>query len=181
MRWVATQIGLAAGAVLAVSGCDQLGLGPPKAASAPAAPAPMSAPPDVRPHAGLTYQEFISQPEMERYAAEAMGLREAEAYRLSQAMASPQPAWLASGGGAEALVLTGCAAEGCGAGRAVVAIDVATGAPFVGVRDSDGEVEYAPNARVEALLRLLSPTRSWHDPAPQQRDGADTVPEAAQP
>jgi hypothetical protein len=65
------------------------------------------------------------------------------------------------GGGAEALVFRGCAEEGCDAGAAVVAIDVRTGVAFVGVRDVGGADELAPNDRVEALLRLNSPTRAW--------------------
>lgn len=69
-----------------------------------------------------------------------------------------------SGGGAEALVFQGCPETGCTDGLAIVAIDVATGMAFVGVKDAEGAEILTPNDRVEALLRLNSPTRSWHNP-----------------
>ena len=78
-----------------------------------------------------------------------------------------------SGGGAEALVFQGCAETGCADGLAIVAIDVATGTAFVGVKDAEGAEILTPNDRIEALLRLNSPTRSWHNPEP--------TPEAAAP
>jgi hypothetical protein len=118
---------------------------------------------------------------MERYGAAALGLTAAEQERFARAMAAPAPAWIASGGGAQALVFTGCAEAGCGAGRAVLAIDTATGAAFMGVRDEGGAVELVVNDRVEALLRLASPTRNWHDPAPQELRNGDPAREAAQP
>jgi hypothetical protein len=45
-------------------------------------------------------------------------------------------------------------------------VDLATGDPFVGVRDVGGADVLEPNDRLEALLRLNSPTRSWDDPQP---------------
>ena len=153
-------------ATLAGAGCERLALGPPQAASAPSAARGTQDVPDLRPFAGATFEEFLAQPGMEGYAPAALGLSEADAMRLEAAMARPAPAPLASGGGAEAIVFSGCAAAGCDQGRGVVAIDLETGAAFVGVRDASGETEFRPNPRVEALLRLTSPSRRWDDPAP---------------
>lgn len=76
-------------------------------------------------------------------------------------MATGADGKLLMGGGAEALVFRGCAETGCGDGEAVVAVDIGTGGAFVGVEDAGGAVIMAPNERVEALLRLNSPTRHW--------------------
>jgi len=79
-------------------------------------------------------------------------------------MATGQPGEVLAGGGAQALVFGGCADTGCADGRSVVAIDLATGDAFVGVHDAGGRDVLEPNDRLEALLRLNSPTRSWDDP-----------------
>ncbi len=83
-------------------------------------------------------------------------------------MAAPVAGQLVDGGGAEALVFRGCAETSCDDGIALVAIDTTTGAAFAAVRDAGGEEILASNDRVEALLRLNSPTRRWDDPAPTQ-------------
>jgi len=144
-------------------GCGRVALGPPQAASAPNQTS--QAAPNLRALAGSTFPEFLSQPNMDRYAPAALGLSDAEAARLHAAMAAPSPAAVTSGGGAEAIVFSGCASDGCAQGRGVVAIDLETGAAFVAVRDGAGETEFRPNPRVEALLELTSPTRRWDDPA----------------
>jgi hypothetical protein len=156
----------------ALVGCDGAPaptFGPPAAQAAAA--------PDLRPLQGTRYSELSARPGMENYALAALGLSEAEQARVERAMAVSGPAQIASGGGAEALVFAGCAAAGCAEGRAVLAIDLATGSAFVGVRDGAGMDELAPNDRVEALLRLSSPTRRWDDPAAPEAP----APEAAQP
>jgi hypothetical protein len=158
------RIGIAATALLS-AGCDALNLGPHRADSAPAAPAPQpGAPPELRQAVGETYPVFVAEPGRERYRLENLGLSEAEQARLEAAMAVPAPAPLAAGGGAEALVFAGCAESGCEAGMGVVAVDLTTGAVFVGVRDGEGQTEFVPNARLEALLRLTSQSRRWDDP-----------------
>ncbi|HRP12131.1 MAG TPA: hypothetical protein PLK37_13970 [Terricaulis sp.] len=153
---------------LALASCDAVQLGPQGAASAPPAPAAAAAPaPDLRGLAGVDYLDFTARPEFTRYSAEGLGLSTADQARLMAAMSgSPRPSWIADGGGARALLFTGCAAEGCASGRGVVAIDLATGAAFAGVRDSAGRTELAPNPRLEALLRLSSPERTWDTPEP---------------
>lgn len=148
---------LAAALAWGLSGCDQVRMGPAPAASAPAEPAPP--PPDVRPFAGRTY--FALAGEVSEYSPAGLSMSHADQARFDTAMAVAAPAWIMAGGGAEALVMTGCAEAGCNEGRAVVAIDVATGAAFVGVRDGEGRTEFTPNPRLEALLRLSSPTRTW--------------------
>jgi hypothetical protein len=152
---------LAAGALM---GCDQISLGPRAADSAPPVVAPPAPRIDLRPFAGATYPDFAARAE----APAPLDLSATDEARLTAAMAAPQPSWIARGGGAEALLFTGCAAEGCAAGRAVVAFDLATGAAFVGVRDAAGATELAPNPRLEALLRLSSPDRDWDDPRPPE-------------
>jgi hypothetical protein len=150
-------------AVVLVAGCERLGLGPESAKSSPAAPAAEA--PEVRGHAGESLQEFLSQPEMERYQLEALGLTAGEAARFEASMSPATPGELVSGGGAEALAFTGCAAAGCDEGVAILAVDAATGAAFVGVRDEQGADVLMPNPRIEALLRLSSASGQWHDPA----------------
>ena len=155
---------------MASAGCDQLsalGLGPHPAASAPASEPVTSAMVDIRPYSGELYADFTAGAGA-RYSPEQIGLTPADRTRLMAAMASPSAGRLEEGGGAEALVFRGCAASGCDLGRAVVAIDTTTGAVFAAVRDGEGAEVLSPNDRVEALLRLNSPTRAWDDPAPAQ-------------
>jgi hypothetical protein len=157
---------LAAAAALWCAGCDQLALGPPPAASAPSAPAAASAPrvdPQLSRHAGETYSNFVAASGA-AYAPDALGLAAADRARLWRGMARGATGTVISGGGAQALVFSGCADTGCTAGAAIVAIDAGTGGVFVGVRDVGGADVLTPNDRVEALLRLHSPTRSWEDP-----------------
>jgi hypothetical protein len=164
------RLSLSAAAVLVGAGCDQLsqiGLGPPPAVSAPAEPAPAEVLADIRPHAGELYSDF-SAGEGARYSPEQIGLNAADRARLWRAMANPSVGQLEGGGGAEALVFRGCAEGGCEEGASVVAIDAATGATFIAVRDAGGSEVLIPNDRVEALLRLNSPTRAWDNPAPTQ-------------
>jgi len=94
-----------------------------------------------------------------------LDLNEADSARLLQSMATGGIGEVLAGGGAEALVFRGCAAQGCEQGSAIVAVDVSSGAAFVGVKDAAGTHVLTPNDRVEALLRLNSPTRSWYNPA----------------
>jgi hypothetical protein len=149
---------------LAVCGCDRLAVSPKAAESAPPEYEMSAPPPDLRPFVGETYAAFSAQPEMARYAPTGLQLNGADQARFEAAMAaSAAPAWTASGGGAEALVFAGCNAAGCDAGHGLIAIDMETGAAFVGVRDGDGVEALAPNPRLEALLRLSSPTRAWED------------------
>ena len=169
------RMGFVAVACAASVGCDQLsqiGLGPRPAVSAPAeepAPAPAL---DLRPHAGELYSNF-AEGAGARYGPDQLGLNAADRARLWRSMASATAGQVEGGGGAEALVFRGCAEGGCQEGAAVVAIDVATGAAFVAVRDAGGSEVLAPNDRVEALLRLNSPTRTWDSPTPTQAAPAD--------
>lgn len=154
---------LLAAALAALAGCNQINLGPPRAASAPPAPSPAPLH-DLTPFVGDTYAGFVARPEFVQHAA-ALALTGADQARLNAAMAAPAPGWIATGGGARALVFTGCAASGCEAALAVVAIGSEPGVVFIGVRDSEGRTELIPNVRLEALLRLSSPERSWESPA----------------
>jgi hypothetical protein len=150
-------------AVLA-AGCDQLGLGPPRATSAPAEPPPAPvAIADLRPSVGEIFPAFASGVGA-RYSPEQLELAAADRARFWRAMANPAASDLVQGGGAEALVFRGCAETGCLEGYAVVAIDTATGAAFIGVRDAGGSEALVANERMEALLRLNSPGRAWDDP-----------------
>lgn len=169
------RIGVAAG-LLVVSGCDQLGLGPPDAASSVAVESAPSqhASADLRPHAGELYSSFAAA-EGARYGPEQLGLNAADRARLWRAMAIPAAGQLITGGGAEALVFRGCAEPSCSDGAAVIAIDTATGAAFAAVRDAGGAEILAPNERVEALLRLNSPTRRWDEPASIQAAAPETA------
>jgi hypothetical protein len=152
-------------AALSAGGCGQVGLGPHRAASEPTPlAAPTSPLPDFRAYAGQTYAAFVAQPGMERYSLEALGLSHDEQARFTYAMANQAAGVLTSGGGSEALVFSGCAPSGCLEGLSVLAIDVGTGDAFVGVSDMTGAAELAPNDRLEALLRLTSPSRTWDDP-----------------
>lgn len=179
MHRIFLRTGLAAVAFLVLAGCDQLsalGLGPPPAASAPpsAPPAPMQAIADLRPYAGDLYSDF-SAGEGARYSPEQLGLNAADRERLSRVMAVPSAGRLVGGGGAEALVFRGCAVTGCDQGVGVVAIDTTTGLAFTAVHDAGGAEVLTPNDRVEALLRLDSPSRAWDDPAPTQTASTETA------
>jgi hypothetical protein len=110
---------------------------------------------------------------MERYRLEALGLTEGEAARFHAHMSTGTQAELISGGGAEALTFTGCAAAGCDEGVAILAVDAATGAAFVGVRDGQGADVLVENPRIEALLRLSSPRGQWDDPARERVAAAE--------
>ncbi len=151
-------------AAFAGAACDQISVEPKAAQSAtvtPEAPPPV---PDLRAAAGQQYSDFAAQAGMAAYTAEGLELTPADKARFEAAMAvQAAPAWIASGGGAEALVFAGCATDGCDAGRAVLAIDVETGAAFLGAVDGQGAEALAPNPRLEALLRLSSPSRAWED------------------
>ncbi len=164
MRRVFAQLALAV-AVLGVGGCDQLGLGPHRAASqAPPVTPVVESFPDLRAQTGKTYADFVVQPEMERYSLTALGLSHDEQARFTFSMANQAVGILATGGGSEALVFSGCAPSGCLEGLSVVAINVVTGEAFVGVSDMRGAATLTPNDRLEVLLRLTSPSQTWDDP-----------------
>lgn len=150
-------------AALALTACDRLGLEH-AAPAPPVAEASTTAMPDLEPFVGRSYAEFVAAPGMRRYDIAAMGLSEAERARFERVTATPASGVMASGGGLEALVFSGCAAGGCLDGLGVVAIDAETGDVFVGVSDMSGAEELVPNDRLEALLRLTSPSRTWDDP-----------------
>ena len=160
MSWV--RLGLALASAGLAAGCDRLALEPAPAVSAPVVTA--EPPPDLRPFAGKTYSEIESEPALQRYSIAALGLGEAERARFEAGMSVPEPAVVASGGGAEALVFSGCAVSGCAHARSVLAIDLRNGAVFVGVSGQGAAEELAPNDRLEALLRVTSPTMRWDDP-----------------
>lgn len=178
MSWAMTRYGLGALAVLVVVGCDRVGLEPAPAASAPSAPAPTYLDPDLRPFAGLDYTAFAEIDGMQRFSADSLRLNGPEQARFEAGMAVQQPAVVATGGGAEALVFSGCAVSGCAHGRSVLAIDTRTGATFVGVAGQGGSEALIPNDRLEALLRVTSPTMRWEDPirAPQMAALPDSTP-----
>ncbi len=177
MHRIFLRTGFAAAAFLALVGCDQLsavGLGPRPAVSAPVnEPAPQAVA-DFRPLAGTIYADFIGG-EGARYSPEQLGFNAADRERLRRTMAAPVVGRLEQGGGAEALVFRGCAAGGCQDGASVIAIDTSTGAVFAALRDEHGSEVLAPNDRVEALLRLNSPTRAWDDPAAMQTASTETA------
>jgi hypothetical protein len=167
MTWNLSRAGGLALGLLMVAACDRLGVGPEKAASQPPTPLAGEARPDLRPYAGATYPDFVAD-EGARYAPDALGLAAMDRTRLWRAMAAPAPGEVLSGGGAEALVFRGCSEQGCDDGVSIVAIDISTGAAFAGVRDVGGADVLAPNERLEALLRLNSPTRAWDNPEAAQ-------------
>jgi hypothetical protein len=177
MHWVRGSV-----AVLAVmaAGCDQVtgrdvGPGPGSAEAAPVAQ-PVS---DLASYNGRSYADFVAA-HQDRFSSEALGLAAADGGRLEQAMGASSGA-LMQGGGAEALIFRGCAASGCGDGVAVMAVDAATGGAFVGVRDGAGKDVLAANERLEALLRLSTPTRDWADAGPPQHAPETPPVNAARP
>jgi hypothetical protein len=164
MQWVRGSV-----AVLAVTatGCDQIAgrevaPGPAAAVAAPVANRVV----DLESYGGRSYPDFVTA-HQERFSPAALGITAADEGRLQHATAVSSGALL-QGGGLQALVFRGCAANGCGEGVAVVAIDAAGGA-FVGVRDDAGKDVLATNDRLEALLRLNTPTRDWADAGPLQQ------------
>ena len=175
MSWILLRTALTAAAMVGLTACDRLSLGPPTAEPAPVAPVRTAEPvvdPDLRSHAGEGYAAFVGA-SGSRYAPDALGLIGPDSDRFGRAMQASTTSAVLSGGGAEALVFQGCAETGCTDGLAIVAIDVTTGTAFVGVKDAEGAEILTPNDRIEALLRLNSPTRSWHNP--------EAPPEAAAP
>ncbi|MBC7770810.1 MAG: hypothetical protein H7124_18665 [Phycisphaerales bacterium] len=151
-------------ALLGAAACGQATLGPQQAVSAPVERADATSIPDFRPHEGQTYAAFAGEPAMQRYALNELGLTDVERARFSHSMSTAAPGLIAAGGGAEALIFSGCAPSGCLEGLSVVAVDVGTGDVFIGVSDQHGAEELIPNDRLEALLRLTSPSRTWDDP-----------------
>ena len=148
-----------------VGACGQVGVGPPAAVSAPMEPISSISVPDLFVFEGQTYAAFVAAPGMARYSLAELGVAgTSEAQRFNHAMANQRPALITAGGGVRALVFSGCAPSGCLEGLSVVAIDLSTGEAFVGVSDMSGTAKLAPNDRLEALLRLNSPSRSWDDP-----------------
>jgi hypothetical protein len=174
MRWM-TGVFLAAAAL---GGCDLLVREP----AAPTAPPPVTAPTadtQLQQQAGSTYSDFAAALEG-RYSPDTLGLGAGDRARLWRAMASSRSSVM-TGGGAEALVFQGCADAGCNEGLGIVAIDTTTGGAFVGVVDAGGAEVLLPNDRVEALLRLSSPTRNWRDPAPAEPQASLPSAEATTP
>lgn len=161
MIWTHLRVLMTAAAILSVSACDRLSQGPQRAPVAP----PSAVDPQLRNYAGESYPTFVATAGAS-YSPDALGFVAADRARLWRAMASPAGGGLLDGGGTEALVFQGCAETGCAEGAAVVAIDTGNGAVFAGVRDAGGVDILASNERLEALLRLNSPSRSWDNLAP---------------
>ena len=162
---------LAAASLLGAGSCERISaerVAPEPAPAAAAAPAL-----ELNPFTGLAFSEFVAR--NHDYEPEALGLSAADRSRLWRAMAIPTVGTMVDGGGAQALVFRGCAETGCDDGLAVVAVDAATGMAFVAVRDAGGGVVMSSNDRVEALLRLNSPTRDWADPALPQTAAVETA------
>jgi hypothetical protein len=177
MEWVRGGI-----AVLAVmtAGCDQMAGREAGPGSGSAEAAPITQPvADLASYGGRSYADFVAA-HQDRFSSEALGLATADGGRLEHAMATSSGALL-QGGGAEALIFRGCAAGGCGEGVAVMGIDAGTGAAFVGVQDGAGKDVLAPNERLEALLRLSTPTRDWADAGPSQQAPETPPVNAARP
>lgn len=157
------RIMLAAAMALALAACGQQ---PAQQAAAPEVAEPTVATPAalLRNHIGSAYPAFVQQPGMGRYAPQNLGLG-AETERFAGAMQAPAASRAIADSGVEALVFTGCAAADCAA-SGVLAIDLATGDAFVGVKDAAGEAILKPNARLQMLLTATSPSRAWSDPRP---------------
>lgn len=152
------------GALGSIGACGQLA--PERAAPGPP-PAAAATVRDLRAHAGESYADFVAATGPD-YSPDALGIPAADRVRLWRGMAASSPGALLTGGGAEALVFKGCSDQGCTDAASIVAIDVTTGTVFAGVRDVGGADVLAPNERVEALLRLNSPTRAWDNPEAAQ-------------
>lgn len=151
---------LFAGAMALIAACDQLSLQPRPAGSTPPNAEPAPAPVDAQAQVGVTYAQFVADAGRS-FAPEALGVPAADRARLWRAMASGASGEILDGGGVQALVFRGCAEEGCDGGAAVVAIDAASGEALIGVRDQGGADLLLPNDRLEALLRLRSPSGRW--------------------
>lgn len=155
---------------LSLAACD--GLSGPAPPATPPAPAPVLARPvqDLQTYAGRNYADLVAA-YPSRFGSEALGISASDAQRIHVLTQRATGAML-DGGGAQALVFRGCAATGCADGVAIVAVDGATGAAFVGVRDSAGKDLLVPNDRLEALLRLNAATRDWPDAGAGETEGA---------
>ena len=151
---------LALAILVAATACDR---GPNSNTVAPEADTPVAEAVDLASHAGQNFDAFVGSPGMDRFSLEKLDLAPNERTRLAHAMTVLHPSRLISGGGAQALVFTGCGQTGCDASVAVMAIG-SRGETFVGVRDAEGASEFIPDDRMEALLRLNSPARNWDDP-----------------
>ncbi|HYD85898.1 MAG TPA: hypothetical protein VEA80_00325 [Vitreimonas sp.] len=151
-------------AAAAAASCGPAAVGPQQAASAPVERLEATSAPDFRPYVGQTYAAFAAAPAMRRYSLQSLGVPAAEQARFTHSMSNPAPGLVAGGGGAEALVFSGCAPSGCLEGLSVVAIDMSSGDVFIGVSDAAGAEKLVPNERLEALLRLTSPSQTWDDP-----------------
>ena len=145
------------------AGCDRVSQAP-RLSPTDADAAPQSV--EIASHSGQSFAAFTASPGFERFALEKLDLTPDEQARVTRDMTLAQPSRLIRGGGAQALVFAGCASAGCASGRAVLAIG-GHGETFVGVRDSTGAEELISDDRMEALLRLDSPTRRWDDPGVQ--------------
>jgi hypothetical protein len=165
MQWVRGSLVVLAGMT---AGCGQMAGRSAVAGPGSAEAAPVSQPVgDLASYNGRSYADFVAA-HPDRFNGEALGVTDTDGGRLEHAMATSSGVLL-GGGGAEALVFRGCAAGGCGEGVAVIAIDAGTGAAFVGIKDGSGKDVLAPNERLEALLRLSTPTRDWADAGPSQQ------------
>ena len=176
MQWVR---GSVAALAVAAAGCDQIAVRQAGPGPAAAVAAPVASPVvDLERYSGRSYPDFVTA-HQERFSPAALGITAADEGRLQQAIAVSSGALL-QGGGAQALVFRGCALNGCGEGVVVVAVDAAGGA-FVGVRDDAGKDVLATNDRLEALLRLNTPTRDWADAGPPQQPPETPPVNAARP
>ena len=79
MRWVSFRTGLVVLAATSVVACDRLSGASSEVAPAPAAAqAAQTLDPDIRPFAGQTYAEFLTDSAMGRYSLASLHLSEAE-------------------------------------------------------------------------------------------------------
>jgi hypothetical protein len=145
---------------------------PPVTAAPPVAEAAPD--PALRQYEGSSYAELIAA--STRYAPANLGLTPAAQARFERGMSQTAPAWIVEGGGTEALVIVGCDAAACVDAAAVLAIDLATGAPFAAVRDARGREVLVAQDRLEALVEATSPADRWDDP-----EAWDASPGAAAP
>lgn len=157
---------LAFAAALLLAACNQQSPqeSAPQAVMAP--PSAVSQTALLRAQVGKTYTDFVQAPGMQRYAASGLGFAESSAAeRFDRNMQTLFPSVVVNGNDLEALVFSGCMAHACGGESVgVLAIDLATGDAFVGVKDADGETVLKPNARLQMLLTQTSPTHAWTDP-----------------